>query len=116
MLKVIYTKDGILINDFKVYDFVDDYIKSRIDLIYNDDISIKISSELCLSVFILRVLENNIPLDKVEYYYEDEKLKFDPYIGLIVPNDIQMCFYAEVSDKILRILYTNLKKSREVKT
>ena len=114
MLKIIYTKDGIDINDFKAYEFVDNYINSCIDKIYDNDISIKISSELCLHVFILRILENNISIDNVEFYFEDEKLEFDPCLGLMEPKNgtTVMGFYYEVTNKILHILYANIKKSR----
>lgn len=112
MIKVIYSKDGEPISDFKVYDAVDDMIE-----VYNthsntitQDIPIKISSELYLSVFGLRVMEGKISADEVEFYFEDEKLEFDIYFGISMPKNQIMGFFAEVTEKAVVTGYKNMKR------
>lgn len=114
MIKVIYSKDGQPISDFKVYDAVDDMIE-----VYNahkntitQDIPIKTSSELYLSVFGLRVMEEKIPVDEVEFYCEDEKLEFDIYFGVSMPKNHTMGFFAEVTEKAVSTGYKNMKRDR----
>ena len=112
MIKVIYSKDGQPISDFKVYDAVDDMIE-----VYNthrnsitQDIPIKTSSELYLSVFGLRVMEERISADEVEFYFEDEKLEFDIYLGISMPKNKTMGFFAEVTEKAVVTGYKNMKR------
>lgn len=114
MIKVIYSKDGQPISDFKVYDAVDDMIE-----VYNthrntiaQDIPIKISSELYLLVFGLRVIEGKISADEVEFYCEDEKLEFDIYCGVEMAKNHTMGFYAEATEKAVIAGYNNMKRDR----
>ena len=114
MIKVIYCKEGQPISDFKVYDAVDDMIE-----VYNthrntitQDIPIKVSSELYLSVFSLRVIEGKISADEVEFYCEDEKLEFDIYCGVEMAKNHAMGFYAEVTEKAVVTGYKNMKRDR----
>ena len=114
MIKVIYSKDGQPISDFKVYDAVDDMIeayKNHSNAI-TQDISIKTSSELYLSVFSLRVMEEKISADEVEFYCEDEKLEFDIYLGVSMSKNHTMGFFAEVTEKAVSTGYKNMKRDR----
>ena len=114
MIKVIYCKEGQPISDFKVSDAVDDMIE-----VYNtnrntitQDIPIKTSSELYLSVFSLRVMEGKISADEVEFYCEDEKLEFDIYFGVSISKNHAMGFFAEVTEKAVVTGYKNMKRDR----
>lgn len=115
MIKVIYSKDGQPVSDFKVYDAVDDMIE-----VYNthknaitQDIPIKTSSELYLLAFGLRVLEDKIPIDEVEFYFEDDKLEFDPYLGILDPENKKLGFFVDVTEKALKVGYE--KRMRNIK-
>jgi len=114
MLKIIYTKNGEPVNDFYTFDYVDECLESYNTMLSNEDLVIKISSEICLHVFILRLLENDIPIDNVEFYYEDEKLEFDPCCGLMEAKNKTHDYYYEVIDKILKFLYCNMKRSKGI--
>lgn len=113
MIKVIYSKDGQPISDFKVYDAVDNMIK-----VYNtysntitQDIPIKTSSELYLLVFGLRVLEEKIPIDEAEFYFEDDKLEFDPYLGILDPDNRQLGFYTNTVESAIKVGYEKRKRN-----
>lgn len=114
MIKVIYSKDGEPISDFKVYEAVDDIIdvyKTHSDVI-TQDIPIKVSSELYLLAFGLRVLEGKISMDDVEFYFEDYKLGFDMHLGILEPEDKSFGFFAEVVNKACKVGYENMQRDR----
>lgn len=118
MIKVIYCKDGQPISDFNVYDAVDDMIE-----VYNthsdtitQDIPIKTSNELYMLVFGLRVLEEKIPIDEVEFYFEDDKLEFDPCLGILDQKDKNLGFFTEVSEKAIMAGYKKMMQNRSKTT
>lgn len=114
MIKVIYSKDGEPISDFKIYEAVDDMIevyKTHSDVI-TQDIPIKVSSELYLLVFGLRVLEGRISMDDVEFYFEDDKLEFDMHFGILEPKGKSFGFFAEVVENACKVGYENMKRDR----
>lgn len=114
MIKIIYCKEGQPISDFKIYDAVDDMIEvynTHRDVI-TQDIPIKTSNELYLSVFCMRVMEGKISADEVEFYFEDEKLEFDIYFGVSMPKNRTMGFFAEVANKSINAGYNNMKRDR----
>ena len=108
MIKVIYSKDGESISDFKVYDSVDRMIVTNKSC---SNIEIKISSELYILVFGLRILEGKIPIDEVEFYFEDNKLEFHPYLGILDPDDKIIGFYSGVIDKAVRVGYEKMTQN-----
>lgn len=108
MIKVIYSKDGEPISDFKVYDSVDRMIETYKSC---PNIIIKVSSELYLLVFGLRVLEEKISVDEVEFYFEDNKLDFHPCLGIVDPGDKRIGFYSEVVDKAVQVGYEKMRKN-----
>ena len=117
MLKIVYCKDGIPISDFKVYETVDRMIDTYLTARHSRSVYIgttttvvpiynyeyRTSSELCLSVFSLRVLEEKIPINEIEFYLEDEKLEFDKYKGLKIANGKQLGFLGEVTRQAVKI-------------
>jgi len=111
MLKVIYCNDGEPISDFEVYEIVDDAIKIN-EKFPSTIINFKTSNELCLLTFSLRVLEGKIPIDKVEFYFENEKLEFDPVLGLKDPDDKTIGLYTEVCSKALKVGYEKILKQK----
>ena len=117
MLKIIYIDGGESVSDFNVYSYVDLYIDTYHDYKKADasyDLSLMISNELCLSTFCLRMLEGKIDINDIEFYYGDEKLEFDMCLGLMEPKDKVLGYYCEINEKILKLLYENIKKSRKV--
>ena len=108
MIKVIYSKDGEPISDFKVYDSVDRMIETYKSC---PNIIIKVSSELYLLVFGLRALEEKISVDEVEFYFEDNKLDFHPCLGILDPDDQRIGFYSEVIDKAVKVGYEKMRKN-----
>ena len=128
MLKVVYCADGIPISDFKAHETVDNIIETylrdkhsrsvyigtttTVVPIYNYEY--RTSSELCLLIFSLRVLEEKISIHEIEFYFEDEKLKFDLYDGIEIPeNNKQMGLYSDVCVKALQLGYQNLVKDKK---
>ena len=107
MIKVIYSKDGEPISDFKVYEYVDSMIHFHK---LGSNLAIQTASELCLMVFGLRVIEEKIPIDEVEFYFEDSKLNFDPYLGICDPEDKTIGFYSDVCSETLKIGYQKMRE------
>jgi len=103
MLKIIYSTEGKPISDFQVYDFVDTTISMYKNSSFSF-LSVNTSNELCLMTFCLRVLEGKIPLDEVEFYFEDTKLNFDPIHGLEDLPDRHIGFLAEVTERSLKVI------------
>lgn len=113
MIKVIYSKNGEPISDFKVYEAADRMIESHKSC---KSIVVKTSSELYMMVFGLRVLEDKISADEVEFYFEDDKLEFSPYFGILEPMDKNLGFYSEVTDKGIKAGYEKMKRDRCINT
>lgn len=117
MLKIKYCKDGIPISDFKVYETVDQIIEAYLKDKHSKSVYIgtttnvvpiynyeyRTSSELCLSVFSLRVFEEKISMYDIEFYFEDEKLEFDQYKGIKIPEGKQLGFISEVTRKAVKL-------------
>ena len=105
MIKIKYCDYGEPISDFKVFDYVDSVINN-----YESDLFfiVETSSELCLMTFGLRVLEGRLPIEEVEFYFQGCKLDFDPFLGLLGPDDFG--FFYQVSNKALQI---GFQKKRE---
>jgi len=112
MLKVIYSKEGNPISDFKVCNFVD-YVMEAYAKHKPDVTLIKISSELCFLTFGLRVLEDKIPIDEIEFYFENEKLNFHPYLGIEGSKYKKLSFYNEICDKIAKLGSDKMLKDKK---
>jgi len=112
MLRIIYSSEGEPISDFKVKDFVDNIIDT-----YNtyspDILPVKTSSELCLSMFVLRITEEKVPVEEVEFYFEDEKLEFDINKGLRSLSGKTVGFMADVTRRIVSTAIERILKSKK---
>lgn len=109
MIQVVYSKNGESISDFKVNEYVDNIIK-----IHNSDsdLVVKTTSELCLLVFGLRVFEERLSIDEVEFYFEDRRLEFHPYLGICDPDDCDFGFYHQVCDRAVILGYKKMMKDK----
>lgn len=114
MLKIVYCKDGNPISDFKVYEFVDGMIDTYLSF-HPSYFPVETSSELCLMVFVLRTIEDKIPLNEIEFYFENEKIEFHPYLGIVDPEDQKLGFFSEVCDKAIKIGYEKMKQAMKNK-
>ena len=127
MLKIKYCKDGIPISDFKVHETVDQIIESYLRDKHSKSVYIgttttvvpiynyeyRTSSELCLLVFTLRVFEEKININEIEFYLEDEKLKFNQYVGIEIPEGKQMGLYSDVCMKAIKLGYDKMMRDKK---
>lgn len=109
MIKVRYCEHGKSISDFKVDEYVDSIIEIHKS---GSDLVVKTASELCLLVFGLRVFEESLSIDEVEFYFEDRKLEFHPYLGICNPDDYDFGFYHQVCDRAMRLGYKKMMKDK----
>lgn len=105
MLKIIYSKDGELVGDYSAYDFVDrkiaDYINSC-----EEHLEVRVANEVPFNIFSLRVMENVISEQEVEFYWEETKLIWDKYLGVEFPDsNTEFGIHLPVVNKILKLGY-----------
>ena len=114
MLKIIYGKKGHPLPDHQVFDWVEYNIQSSENITYTK--VIETSNENVLTAFAMYALAGKIDVSDIEFYFEDEKLEFDPILGLQNPKGKQMGIYQEIMDKSLKYSYERMKKTRENKS
>ena len=113
MIKIIFCEEGQPISDFKAYETIDSIIENYKN--HPQDMSIKTSNELYLLIFGLRILEGKISMDELEFYFEDEKLEFNMYDGILEPKEKHHnteFLFAEVTEKAVKTGYANWKRDR----
>ena len=113
MLKIIYGPEGHPVSDYHVFDWVDYNILRYKQSSYPTEVHT--CNENVLNTFAMRVLDGSISLDGIEFYFENEKLEFDPILGLQNPKGKQMGIFQEIMDKSLKYSYDLMKKTREKK-
>ena len=115
MLRIIYSaSDCHSISDFDAVYWVDKRIEEYLDARPIDS-EIRIGTEYMLNVFALRVMEGIIPMEEVEFYFEDTLLIFDKYDGLEFPNKnlpSNWAMWATVTEQILLLGYERMKKDK----
>lgn len=111
MIKVKYCEHGEPISDFKVDEYVDSIIKCHES---DFEIIVATASELCLMVFGLRVFEEKIPIDEIEFYFEDKKLDFHPHLGIYDPDNHEIGFFTQTCEKALRLGFQKMKADKSV--
>ena len=93
MLKVVFCADGQAVSDFKALDFVDN-ITATYCRNYGRPMEIRFSTECVLDAFVLRVMEEKIPADRIKFYYQgpdmesEVEMEFHEIRGLRVPDEI----------------------------
>jgi hypothetical protein len=108
MLKVIVCRDGQAVSDFAARDFADAIIQTY--LCGHKDMEVRVANELARDAFVLRLMEEKLSPDEVEFYVEDVKLEFDDELGLEVPDGAKDTnLFADMADAILRIGWTNMR-------
>lgn len=110
MLKVVFCRDGQAISDFAACDFADATIRQY--LCNRKDMKVRVANQLTQDAFVLRVLEEKLSQDEIEFYLEDIKLEFDREFGLIAPDGVNsddICLFAKMTEAILKIGYKNMK-------
>ena len=112
MLKVVYGKKGQPVADHEVFDWVDYNIENYLNSPSYERV-VNTSNELVLNTFAMHVLEGLIPLSDIEFYLEDEKLEFDPILGLQNPKGKTIGIYQEIMDKCLKYSYERMKKEKQ---
>ena len=105
MIKVIYSKDGELVGDYSAYNFVDGKIAEYINS-HAEHLVVKIANEVPFNIFALRVVEDIIDINDIEFYWEDIKLNFDKYLGIELPeSNSEFGVHLPVVNKIIKTGY-----------
>ena len=116
MIKVYYNEDGICISDFKAESYVTSIIESYNILIKNNlphDIVINISNEVVLNYFVLKVYQDILPIEEIEFYFNEEKLELHKYCGIENPQNPSNIFVnTDIVDKIIRLGYDKMRKDK----
>lgn len=110
MLKIIYGKNGEPISDFKVYEFVDQIVNTC-NYSHPEVMTVATASELCFMTFGLKALEDKIPLNEIEFYFEEEKLNFHPFCGIEEPKNRTLGFFSEVIDTAIKVGYQKMRRN-----
>lgn len=117
-LKIIYSATGSYsVSDFEATEWVD----KRVEMYLTNrpvDLEIRVGTEYMLNVFALRVMEGIIPMEEVEFYFEDTLLVFDKYDGIEFPSkDLpsNWAMWATVNEQILLLGYKRMKKDKNDK-
>ena len=111
MLRIIYGTKGAPVADYDVFNWVDYNIERYKDTLFTS--FIYTSNENVLLTFALRTLEGAIPLECIEFYYEDEKLDFDMCLGIQNPKGTRLGIFSEVMEKSLNAGYKNMKNRKK---
>ena len=112
MLKIIYGKKGAPVPDHEVYDWVDYNIDSYLSFKSIDKV-VFTCNEMVLITFALRVLEEKISVNKVEFYMGEQKLEFDPVLGLQNPEGSIIGIYSEIIEKSLQISHIKIREEKK---
>ena len=110
MLKVVYCRDGQTISDFAACDFADNTIRNY--LCSKNDMEVRVANEIVRDAFVLRLMEEKLSPDEIEFYWEDIKLTFDMVDGLVAPDSVNvddLCLFAKMTYKIIKLGYDNLR-------
>ena len=113
MLTIRYEKGAPAIPDFEAQDWVNYNIDSYVGCSYSK--VVRTSNELVLLMFGNKVLEGIIPVNEIEFYFNGDKLEFDPVLGLQNPPGKVIGFYNQVVEEALHLSYNLMKKNRENK-
>lgn len=114
MLKIIFCADGHHVSDFHVLDYVDS-VFYEYDFAGRKDMEVKVSNELILHVFTLRLLEKKFPENEIEVYVDNVKLNFDEKEGLCVPDEtpnMKVGTHEDIIDACLSICYKNIQNAK----
>ena len=117
MLNVVFCEDGQAISDFSACSFVDDIINKYMR--DKNDVEVRFSTEAVLDVFVLRVMEDKIPMNEVEFYYKDPsvpydiQMKFNEFMGLEIPDGVDnIGVRCSMTEKIIQLGYKKIKTKR----
>ena len=113
MIKVNFTRKGIVVSDFEVIEraksVIEQYLKED-----NSDVVINTSTELYVHAFALCAMEGLIDSKELQFFVEEELITLDECAGLILPDNFKFDFpFITITETIIRVGYDNLKKSRE---
>jgi hypothetical protein len=115
VLRVVFCHDGKPVNDFKACNFVDSVI-SEYCRGYGNPMEIRFSTECVMDAFVLYVMEDKIPADKIKFYYKapemesEVELEFDDELGIQIPDTVKEIGtrYGMVN-QILRLGYAKMR-------
>ena len=110
-LKIIYSVNGDVVSDLKAEKWVDFKIKEYLNS--SNNLEICIGTEYMLNIFVLRVMQGIIPVENVEFYYENILLIFDIYDGIILPDNCQPFGWSTVVMEIVKLGYEHLKANNK---
>ena len=123
MLKVVYGHKGAPVPDYEVHDWVDYCVNSYLDVpkVLHDENGKPIrgnkvvytSNETVLHAFALKVLEGAIEVEDIEFYLEDEKIEFDPILGLQSPKGKTIGIISDMMEKSLKLSLEKIRKEKQ---
>ena len=75
MLKVEYSKDGIVLSDHEAYNFVRNTIRNYSNT--GPDVHVVVANELTITAFRVAVKRKEIPHDQIQFMFENYGMNVD---------------------------------------
>ena len=115
MLKIVYCREGIVISDYEVENFVDGIIKDYLG--HSVDTTVKISSEILLNVFLERMLRGDIAYESIKFFIEDEEIENSLYKGFTLPEGKRLgIYFGEYIMRISKMILDNCRRTRKAQS
>ena len=108
-LKIVYSgANSSVVSDFEAQVWVNEKIR---DYLNNRpiDMEVRVGTEYMLNLFVLKAMTETIPIEDVEFYYDNVPLAFNKYDGIIVPEGCSSFYWTNVVMQIVQRGYKNLK-------
>jgi hypothetical protein len=116
MMKVVFCHDGQAISDFEALRFVDNMTTYYCRYSYGKPMEIRFSTECVMDAFVLRLMEDKIPADRIKFYYKSPgmeseiEMEFDECLGIKIPDNVRdIGVRYEMTNQILRLGYAKMK-------
>ena len=116
MLKIIICHDGHHVSDFHVMDYVDS-VFYEYDYLGRQDLTVRVSNQIILDAFTLRLLEEKFPADEIQFFVDGVQLVYDPCFGLCEPDNIsnlKIGTWETITDETLRLMSRNLNRRKGI--
>jgi hypothetical protein len=109
-LKIVFCADGDVVSDFNAQDWADAKIeKYQQNCLLNT--TVYVGTEHMMNCFVLRAMEGKLSKDNIEFFWNDVRLIFDVYDGLVVPEDAKIePFFAHTIEQIVSLGYNRWQK------
>ena len=110
MIKLIYSDQGIPINDFQAKKFIADLIAKNSQEVR----VVQVCNEVVIDAMVLALMKGEIDSSQVELWYFDKPMRFCPYIGLEEPEGVQdVGVHLPMTNEILRLGMENIRNKHK---